>query len=255
MNKMLDIAKLAAKLAGKEIKKHFNKKMIISTKNDKSFVTNVDKISEKIILKTILSEFPDHAFYSEEKGESSNDSEYCWYIDPLDGTHNFIYNIPHFAVSIGLAKGKEFILGVVYDPINDELFYARKDKGAFLNGKKISVSNRDTKDSVIAIPASFYGHKDKISNVVKAFENQTHEMRIFGSTAIGLGYLACGRIDIYIKTKITPWDTAAGKIIVKEAGGTLTRLDGSEFDTDSNKDFIASNAVNHKKLLGIVKKI
>lgn len=252
MSKELDTAIIAAKKAGKVLMKFFKTQLKITQKKDKSFVTNADLAAENIILKTLNKEFPKYSFYSEEKGASKNKSEYCWYIDPLDGTHNFLHKLPLFATSIALAKGNKFILGVIYLPITDELFYAEKGRGAFLNGKRIFVSKNKLLDSMCFLPGGVTHNKGDISKLVKISENYCKDIRIIGSCAISLVYLASGRSEFYIKSKITPHDTGAGKVILEEAGGKLTQIDGKEFTTKSN-NFIASNNVFHKELLEIMK--
>ena len=154
MSEYLDIAITAAKKAGKVLMGYYNKEVHFEKKEDNSFVSEADLASEKTILKTILEKFPGHAYYSEEKGESKNNSEYCWYIDPLDGTHNFLHNLPLFSVSIALAKGNKFIMGVIYQPYSNEIFFAETAKGAFWNNERIKVSKRRMDEAMFFLPGA-----------------------------------------------------------------------------------------------------
>jgi len=249
----LDTAIVAAKKAGKVLMKYYNKKNVSNhRKKDNSFVTEADVAAEKIILDTILKKFPSHAFHSEEKGVSKNHSEYCWYIDPLDGTHNFMHKIPLFSTSIALAKNGKFIVGVVYLPYLDELFYAKKGKGAFMNGKKIHVSDNTLKNSIFSPPTAIVYHGTKIAKLIELFTPKVSDIRMIGSAAISLSYIACGRFDFSIKTSITPYDIGAGKVIIEEAGGKVTQLDNRDF-TGSSDNSIASNGLFHKELIKIMR--
>ncbi|MBN1385949.1 inositol monophosphatase [Candidatus Woesearchaeota archaeon] len=253
MPEFLETAKAAALKAGIILMEKFGTGVHSEKKKDNSFVSEADLAAEKIILETIKKIYPEHSFFSEEAGRSENDSEYCWYIDPLDGTHNYLHNIPFFGVSVALARNKKFIAGVIYLPFTDELFYAEKGKGAWLNDMRINVSDKSINEAVYASPASFIHQGDEtIIDLMKLFRKHCPEVRMTGSCAFGLAYVACGRFDISVKASITPYDTGAGKVIVEEAGGKVTKFDGTDFDGDS-WNFIASNNRFHEKLLEMLK--
>lgn len=252
MSEFLDAAKQAALASGNVLMKHYGKNNNEYKKKDNSYASDADLKAETAILNLILKKFPDHAYYSEEKGRSDNISKYCWYIDPLDGTHNFIRGIPFFGTSIALAKDDEFILGVIYVPYLKELFWAEKGSGAYMNNEKIKVSNNALSKSIFAAPSSVSYNGLGIAKISQIFIPRIFEIRMIGSAAIGLAYTAKGRFDFYIKPGITPYDTGAGKVILEEAGGKLTETDGSKFTT-KGKSFIASNNLFHDKLIEIMK--
>lgn len=256
------IAIEAALESGRFIKRSVGRIKEISFKGRINLVTDVDKKSEGIVIRRILSAFPDHSILSEEAGGINGDSslrsrknyqENCphkWIIDPLDGTTNFAHSFPFFAVSIGLEKEGRLILGVVYDPIRDELFYAEHKKGAYLNGSPIRVSRTaKLKDALVATGFA-YGLK-KIGDNINNFKKMlmlTRAVRRPGSAALDFCYTACGRIDGFWELYLHPWDCAAGALIVKEAGGMITRMDGSRY-SHYDKEVLATNGVIHKKMV------
>lgn len=254
MSGFMVVAKEAAKKASEVLLEMFEKGVHTEVKADNSFVTDADLASEKIITDLIKKNFPDHSIYAEESGLDDKGSEYVWYIDPLDGTHNYAYGFPLFGVSIGLARRNEFILGVISVPYLGELFYAEKGKGAFLNGKKIHVSDRGLDDACFASTSSLVHHKEGVFNVFNTFGRHCGEIKVVGSVAVVLAYIAAGRIDYHIKPSITPYDPAAGKVILEEAGGKLTKTDGAEFKPVMDKyNFIASNGKIHDEVIKIYK--
>ena len=228
----------------------------IVEKSQNDFLTFVDKQSEEAVINTIKSRFPDHNFLGEESGDQMSASDYKWIIDPLDGTKNFISNIPIFAISIALLKGSEIIVGVVYDPLRDEMFHAQKGKGAYLNGKPIRVSPRSQlKDAMLATGFPFR-HKKYLHPYMQCFENifeYISGVRRMGAAAIDLAYVACGRLEAYWELALGPWDMAAGSLIVREAGGRVSDFWGRE-DYLPNEYFLSSNGLIHDPLIDIIRK-
>ncbi|MCK5491653.1 MAG: inositol monophosphatase, partial [Candidatus Omnitrophica bacterium] len=222
-----ETAVLAAKEAGKIHKKYFNQKFEINTKGTPfDLVTVADIEAEKKIVEVIRGYFPSHNFLGEENNYDKTDSEYKWIIDPLDGTNNFAHSLPIFCVSIALAKNDELLLGIIYDPLRDELFYAEKNKGAFLNEQKISVSDIDKLAGSLLITGFYYDRgKDMMETLDKIrqfLQLNITGVRRLGSAALDLCYVACGRASGFWEYVLSPWDFSAGKLIVEEAGGNVT---------------------------------
>lgn len=246
----------AAKLAGKVMIDNYGKIGKVSFKgNKKHLLTEVDLKSEKIIISVIKKKFPKHNIIGEESGVENNDSEHTWIIDPIDGTTNYSQGIPFFCVSIGLAKNDEVILGVIYDPLRNEMFFAEKGKGAFLNNKKIRASNKENVSDAILI----FGTPSASKVSVRAL-HQTAQLfpyvrgiRNTGSAALNLCSVACGRLDIYVTKFINLWDVAAGYLIVKEAGGRVTDLKGKPW-VINKKQILATNKKLHNKFLKLLNK-
>ena len=257
--KFLSTAVRAAILAGKVIIDNLGKisKKDVDTKNTSDFVTRVDKESEKIIIKTIKESFPTHVFFAEETVKEAETDRYRWIIDPLDGTTNYIHRYPVFSVSIALEYKREIILGVIYDPLRDELFTAEKGKGAFLNKHPINVSKViSLKDSLITTGFPFR-RKEFIDVYLKLFKNvfrKVSDLRRAGSAALDLAYLASGRCEGFFEIGLSPWDIAAGDILIKEAGGVITDFGGGH-DHLLTGNVVAGNPTVHEKLLIEVKNI
>lgn len=222
-----------------------------------NIVTDVDKKSEQIIIKRIKSQFSDHRILAEESGKDSIQSEYRWIIDPIDGTTNFIHNFPFFCVSVALEKKGRPLIGVVYDPVRDELYHAEKKKGAYLNNRRIRVSKiNDITGSLLATGFAYDVNKsannDNINNFKKLLE-ASQAVRRAGSAALDLCYVASGRFDGFWELDLNPWDTAAAFLIVQEAGGKVTKFDGSKY-TPYEKNILATNGKIHSKMVAILKK-
>ena len=243
-----------AREAGALLMQFFHQGLKIEYKGDADLVTAADRASEVLIRERIAKQFPAHDVLGEEQGLNDRGSEYRWYVDPLDGTTNFAHGFPVFAVSMALeqrsgTEGKR-IAGVVYDPTRDELFSAELGQGAQLNGEPIRVSKAaQLKECLVA--TGFPSHKrHKNPNIF--FYHQitlrTHGVRRAGSAALDLCNVASGRFDGFWEFNLNPWDTAAGALIVEEAGGKVSRFDGSPFQLDS-KETLASNGLVHDALL------
>lgn len=252
-SKELEMAIRATREAGDLLMRHYGR-VAVRYKKDGSIVTDADVKSEKIIKSILNSEFPDYSFLGEESGIDDRDSEYTWLIDPLDGTTNYCIKNPFFNVSIALAYREEPVLGVVYYPFQDELFYAEKGKGAYLNDEKIEVSKQENiEDSVVCFCHA--PEKETVETMSKVFRriklvNTT--LRQIGAAALELSYVACGRVEAFLMIKLNPWDVAAGAVIVREARGEVTDFDGNSFNLNA-RDILASNGKIHEGLLELIK--
>lgn len=253
MERELDVARKAALEAGKILMKYYGNVDTV-TKKDGSLVTRADRESEDRIKAMLSKEFPDYSFLGEETGHDDRKSEYTWVVDPLDGTTNYSIKNPFFNVSIALVRTSEPVMGVVYSPVQNELFHAVKGKGAYLNGKKISVSDvGSVKDSVIAFCHSRDKHTaESITRIFHTLKLVNTTFRQIGAAALELCYVASGRIECFMQLKMKPWDVAAGTVIVREAGGKVTNLEKSEFGTDS-LHLLASNGKIHDAILKTIK--
>lgn len=249
-----DVLTKACYKAGAYIKSNMGKIKTIEYKSVSNLVTNVDKGSEKIIISIIKNHFPTHSILAEESGKNDMcDSEYRWVIDPVDATTNFAHGFPFFCVSIGLEHNGEIVMGGVYDPIRDELFFAQKNKGAYLNKKRIFVSKRrKIEDSLLATGFS-YNPKQRLVNLdfFTSFLKKAQAIRRAGSAALDLCYVACGRFDGFWEIALCPWDTAAGILIIEEANGKVSDFEGNKFSI-YGKRIVASNGLIHKSMLDIL---
>jgi myo-inositol-1(or 4)-monophosphatase len=256
-NKLLDTAREAALEAGKIHLKYYGKQKEISFKsNEFDLVTNVDRESEDIIIQTINNKFKDHHFIAEESDKDKTVSHFEWIIDPLDGTTNYAHNFPQFCVSICLMYKKELYIGIVYDALKNELFHAIKGSGAFLNDKPIHVSDIKTLKRSLLATGFPYDRSNKENNNLNYFESFLYESQAIrrpGSAALDMCYLACGRIDGFWELNLAPWDTAAGAVIVREAGGTVTNFYSQHFDIFT-KNVLATNGHLVKEMTSILRK-
>lgn len=255
MDNFLTIAIKAAKEAAKIQLEYMNIELDIQTKaSEFDLVTQADTLVEKKIIEIISKEFPSHSFLAEESGEAARESDYLWIVDPIDGTVNYAHRFPQFCCSIGLYLKGEALVGVVYDPCRDELFTAQKGQGAFLNGKKISVSKIDTLTKALlatGFPALKGDLLQKNLEYFRLFLGKCQAIRRPGSAALDLCYVACGRIDGFWELGLSPWDTAAGALMVQEAGGMITNLDNDSFDLNI-KGVIATNGLLHQSIKDVL---
>lgn len=257
-NKELKIAKQAAREAGLAIKKEFTnwKRGQAKFKDAKQIVTWVDKKAEKILFSYLKKQFPDYGMISEESRPTKQDNTHSWIIDPLDGTTNFTCHHPYFAVSVALKYKNEIVVAVTYDIILDEMSWAVKDKGAYRNGKKISVSkNKSLKKALIS-----YTHGKPLSNTKKAFKFYQHfhlkaqKCRNFACTSLQMAHTASGHNEAFICLGPKLWDVAAGALLIKEAGGLVTDAKGKEWKTNS-KSIVAGNPTLQPVVLKELRKI
>jgi len=230
-------------------------------KGEADLVTEADRASERLIVERLSSRFPGHGVYGEEGARGQMESEYRWYIDPVDGTTNFAHRYPVFCVSMGLEyrpahlsaeEDGEIVAGVIYDPTRDELFAAEKGRGAYLNGRRIQVSRTElVAESLLATGfPSRKRHQNPNIHFYQEITMRSHGVRRAGSAALDLAYTACGRFDGYWEFNLNPWDTSAGALMVTEAGGKLTYFDGSPFHLAS-AEILASNGRIHGELTQI----
>ena len=227
----------AAEKASTSIIRDFGEieKLQVSKKGPHDFVTKTDKHVEKILIEELSKIKKNYSFLTEETGSIKNkDKENTWIIDPIDGTTNFLHGIPHFAISIALKYKNELLSGLIFDPIKDEMFFAEKDKGAFLNNQRLRVSKKNSLDECLF---SSNNEGVKISNL---------NLRCTGSAALDLAYVASGRLDGCFQNKINLWDVAAGALMIKEAGGIVNDI--NEFD-NNNINIKASSAAIYNKML------
>ncbi len=239
-----------AREAGALLMGHFHRRVKVEYKGDVDLVTEADRASEALITKRIRERWPGHNIMGEEGTRTEQGSEYRWYVDPLDGTTNFAHGYPVFCVSLGLERKDERVAAAIFDPTRDEMFTAEKGGGAFLNGRPIHVSTAGNLAECL-VATGFPSHKrHKNPNIF--FYHQitlkTHGVRRAGSAALDLCNVACGRFDGFWEFNLNPWDTAAGVLIVQEAGGRVTRFDGKPFRIDS-RETLASNGHVHEALL------
>lgn len=242
---LLNIAVRAARKAGDIITQGFKRldKLHIANKGPNDFVTNIDKTAEKAIIDILQSSYPGFSILAEEQGETTG-NEYCWIIDPLDGTTNFIHGIPHIGISIALKHHDQLLLGVIYDPIREELFTAIKGRGAQLNNQRIRVSQQQRLSGSIIGGTSLRGHDTQqitayLYAIAKLFKAEAN-IRFTGSAVLNFAYVAAGRLDGYWAVRLKPWDIAAGALLVQEAGGFLSDFAGQENPLRSSSIFMAN---------------
>lgn len=258
-SEFLGTAFRSAILAGEIILKNLGEisREDIGVKQASDFVTRIDTESEEIIINTIRKTYPDHNFLAEESLKDADEGDYRWIIDPLDGTTNFIHGYPMFAVSIALQHKGDIILGIVFDPARNEMFSAEKDKGAFLNGKPLNMlSDISIRDSLIATGFPFRKKEfiEKYLELFKRVFDKVSDMRRAGSAALDLAYLACGRCDGFFEIGLSPWDIAAGSLLIKEVGGTVTDFRGGQ-DYFTTGNIVAGTAGIHNELIKDVKNV
>ena len=235
----LNIMIKAAEKASKSVIRDFGEveKLQVSKKGPRDFVTKTDKHVEKILIEELTKTKKNYSFLSEEVGSIKNkDKDNIWIIDPIDGTTNFLHGIPHFAISVALQKKDEIIIGLIFDPIKNEIFYAEKNSGSFVNNNRSRVSNKSNLDDCL-----FASDNEGIKSIYPKLN-----IRNTGCAALDLAYVGCGRFDGYFHNKINLWDIAAGKIIIEEAGGKVNNI----YDYKINKiDIRAGNPNIYEKML------
>jgi myo-inositol-1(or 4)-monophosphatase len=254
MHPMLNIAVRAARSAGNIISRSFEQqdKIDVESKGTNDFVSNIDRAAEQAIIDNIQKAYPKHCIISEECGViDGEDKDYQWIIDPLDGTTNFVKGIPHFAVSIALKVKGKLDQAVIYDPIRGEVFTASRGKGAQLNGSRLRVNHaKDLNGTILAtgFPFKKKQHTDAYFEMFKTMFAKTADMRRAGSAALDLAYVAAGRIDGYFEIGLKPWDTAAGELLVIEAGGLVTDFVGGH-NHPSSGNIVAGSTKVLKEIL------
>lgn len=250
------IADKAARSAGELLKEGLTKDFWISYKGPVNLVTEVDRASEDLIVKVIKERFPDHLILAEEGHRDGKGSRYKWIIDPLDGTTNYAHRFPFFCISIGVEVDGEILFGIVYDPIRDEAFAAEKGNGAYLNNKIISVSTTTSLAESLLVTGFAYDVRESARNNFNHFYNfslKSIGVRRTGSASLDLCYVASGRLDGFWEMNLSPWDTAAGWLIVEEAGGRVTDFSGGRFSI-YKKEILATNGRIHEEMIDLLKK-
>jgi myo-inositol-1(or 4)-monophosphatase len=263
-------ASLIAREAGARLREFFAQGVETEYKGDVDLVTVADRTSEALIKGRLAEAFPEHGVYGEEGTRERMEGEFRWYVDPLDGTTNFAHGFPQFCVSLGLEQRRQgleqrkpgltldedgtIVAGVIYDPMRDELFTAERGKGATLNGKSIGVSKIEVlAESLVATGfPSHKRHDNPNIHFYQEFTLRSHGVRRAGSAALDLAYVACGRLEAFWEFNLNPWDTAAGALLVEEAGGRISDFSDSPFELNSN-EVLASNGRIHEELVGLFK--
>jgi myo-inositol-1(or 4)-monophosphatase len=254
-------ASVIAREAGARLREFFAQGVATEYKGDVDLVTVADRTAEKLIRKRLGAAFPEHGIYGEEGTRDRLDGEFRWYVDPLDGTTNFAHGFPQFCVSLGLEQRRAelrpeqdgtLVAAVIYDPMRDELFAAERGRGAWLNGKPMRVSHRDElAESLVATGfPSRKRHDNPNIHFYHEFTLRSHGVRRAGSAALDLAYVAASRLDAFWEFNLNPWDTAAGILLVQEAGGRITDFTGGQYKLDS-REILASNSLIHAELLGL----
>ena len=257
MQPMANIALRAARKAADYLARSMDRpdEFQIQEKRPNDFVSNIDRAAEEIIIEQIRETYPNHRILAEESGEQSGDSEFTWVVDPLDGTLNFLQGIPHFAVSIGIMKGLHHEHGVIVDPVRGEEFVASRGSGAQLNGKRIRVTTRaKLEDCVLGtgIPPGSMLRLEDYTRALHTLTGTCRGIRRAGSAALDLAYVAAGRMDGFWEMGLSKWDIAAGIVLVREAGGFVSDLNGGERFWE-NGDVVAANAKCFKSLIQKIK--
>lgn len=242
----------ACKEIGRILQGSFGKAIKVRSKGDRDLVTNIDKRCEKLILRLIKRHYPGDGILSEESPNFPSRSGFRWIIDPIDGTHNFIHHIEIFGTSCALEFKGEVVLGVIYMPWTDELYTAQKGRGAYCNGKRISVSKRSLRQSTVIYDSSLRLNKREMLKGLGGLVDKIFNVRMFGSTVRSLTYVAKGKAEAEIEFNDKVWDFAAGLLLVEEAGGKSTDFKGRPWNTKT-KTYIASNGIVHRELLKIIK--
>jgi myo-inositol-1(or 4)-monophosphatase len=255
---VLNVMIKAAHRAGRGLKRDLGEieHLQVSLKGPRNFVTAADRRAEEILRAELAKARPDYGFLGEEGGaREGTDKSHRWIVDPLDGTTNFLHGIPHFAVSIGLERNGAIVAGVVYNPANEELFIAERGKGAFLNDKRIRVAARQRlADAVVACGLPHYGRGDLAlaRNEIAAAQQHFAGLRRYGAATLDLAWVAAGRLDAYWERDLSPWDLAAGSLLVREAGGFVSDLDGGDA-IFAKSQVVAGNETMHRELLRLLK--
>jgi myo-inositol-1(or 4)-monophosphatase len=254
---LLNVMIKAAQKAGRTLKRDFGEieHLQVSLKGPGNFVSAADHRAEEILCAELAAARPGYGFVGEEGGRrQGTDETHTWIVDPLDGTTNFLHGIPHFAVSIGLEREGAIVAGLVYNPISDELFTAERGKGAFLNNQRLRVAARKRLgDAVVAcgLPHLGRGDLDLANRELAAVQPKVCGLRRFGAASLDLAWVAAGRLDAYWERQLSPWDIAAGLILVREAGGFVTDL--AQADTPwISGDVVAGNELMHRELLRLL---
>ena len=247
----LETAVEIARESGALLANFFERRVPFELKGDFDLVTEADRASEKLVVERLRSHFPSHGIVAEEGGGHESSSEFRWYVDPLDGTTNFAHAFPMFNVTLGLEHAGEMIAGVVHDPIRGEMFAAERGSGAWLNNRRIHVSK--AKRLADSLASTGFPSRKRHANVNIHFYHQmamaSHGVRRTGSAAIDLAYVACGRLDAFWEFGLNPWDMAAGILLVTEAGGRVSDMNGALHAIPASRHILADNGAIHEEIV------
>ena len=258
MHPMVNIAVRAARRAGRIITRAMDRVGALDKqeKAPRDFVSEVDREAEDAIIDTILRAYPDHGVQGEEHGTANEDAEYVWVIDPLDGTTNFLAGIPHFCVSIAVRSGPTLLHGVVFDPVRNELFSATRGTGARLNDRRIRVSPTNGLEHAVVATGLPFGHVaehlDAYLDILRTLHQSCRALRRMGAAALELAYVAAGRTSAFMQMGLSPWDMAAGAVIVREAGGFVGDMAGGDRFMETG-NLVAANPKNFRALLKVAR--
>lgn len=251
----LKVAEEASRMAGEMLRRHIDSSREIVYKGAVNLVTNFDRRSQEVIFSHLSSRFPDHDFLAEEDLCEQRGSEFRWIIDPIDGTTNYAHNFPIFCVSIALEWKSNIVCGVIHDPMRGEMFSAISGKGSVMNGHRIQISaTGDLDKSLLATGFPYDIRESEVNNIdhFVNFATRAQAIRRCGSAALDLCYVACGRFDGFWELKLSPWDVAAGVLIVEESGGRVSDFHGEKASI-YGKDLLASNGLIHEQMIQILK--
>jgi len=250
------ISREAVKEAGRLLMENIDKVKEVSFKAKSDIVTDIDIRSEKIIVDKIKANFPEHSILSEESGFSDQHSEYLWIMDPIDGTMNYFYASAPFRVALCLTYKRQPLISAIYNPIKDEMYFAEAGQGATLNGRRITVSdNFELEKTIVMIHIS--SKKDARARTILALDSifkKTLHMRMFGSGLAAMSYIASGKFDVFFNVRTYPWDILPGALLVQEAGGVVTDIEGNKITTESTS-VLATNGKVHDQMLQLLKDI
>jgi myo-inositol-1(or 4)-monophosphatase len=255
---LLNVMVTAARKAARSLRRDFGEveKLQVSLKGPANFVCAADHRAEETLRAELAKSRPGYGFHGEESGrQEGSDKTHCWIVDPLDGTTNFLHGIPHFAISIALEREGTIVAGVVYNPLNEELFVAERGKGAFLNDQRLRVAaRRRLSEAVIACGLPHLGRGDlaQFRNEFAVVQEKVAGLRRFGAATLDLAWVAAGRLDAYWERNLSPWDMAAGLLLVREAGGFVCDLDGRD-DILGKGEILAGNETMQRELLGLLR--
>ena len=254
----LDVAERAARVAGRVIMERFpemtgpasERRVLVSNKGWNNLVTDVDRTAEAAVLEVLTTAFPAFSVLAEESGGTTGTEPYTWYIDPIDGTRNFASGIPHLAVNIALSHQGRLIVGVTLDPVRDEMFSATLGGGTFLNGKRVTVSETaELVDSVLGFDMGYVDERGRhLLEMLLGLWPGMQSIRLMGSAALGMAYAAVGRVQIYAHHHVQPWDIAPGILLVQEAGGTVTDIEGRDIQPESGT-VVAAGPLIHSRFM------
>ncbi len=258
MEKFIRAAQTAAYRAGEVLRARWMQAKQVEVKTDPvDIVTNVDREVEEVLTSYLRSIFPDHGIVAEESSPAKGGSTYLWYVDPIDGTTNFAHAYPHFSVSLALARDGRVLIGVVYDPLRQEMFCALEGGGATLNGHPIRVSSISSFDQALLLTGFPYDRRQRSRFYLRfyeAFMRRVQGIRRSGSASLDLCYVAAGRAEGFWEWRLHPWDTAAGALIVEEAGGCMGDFSGGPFDLFGEQT-LASNGLLHQEMVAVLQEV